>query len=369
MRCFWRMASLALFFGAGGCAMFQPRDHFGAAPVSYDQLVGWNDDDHARALAVFTASCPILAASPREASSGSGLRVPAGVWRSLCAGAARIPSGNETAARRFFEQRFAPYRITNNGHERGLFTGYYEPLLYGSYKKGGDFIYPMYLPPPEMKNGGSSFTHAEIDNGALSRRGLELIWVDDPVMLFFAQIQGSCLIRLRDGRQILAGYAGRNGRPYASLGKIVGDEGIISKDRINFFSLRQWLYDHHQQAFNLMERNPSYVFFRPVDAAGPIGAAGSVLTPGRSLAVDSRYIPYGLPLFLETELPSLRDAAARVPFNRLMIAQDTGGAIRSPVRGDIFFGEGGQAEYLAGYMRNRGTYSLLVPREITGQLQ
>lgn len=368
MRGLRRMASVLLLLSAGGCAYFQPSDHFGATPIAYNQLSGWDTDNHAQALAVFEATCPILANRPRPVSSGSGLKVPGSVWRSLCIEAASVPPNNDMAARQFFEQHFAPYRVTNHGRASGLFTGYYEPLLYGSLRKGGDFIYPMYMPPPEVQKGKPSYTHAEIDSGALSRRGLEMIWVDDPVMLFFAQIQGSCLVRLRDGRQLLAGYAAQNGQPYASLGKIVGDEGIISKDKINFFSLRQWLYAHHDQAIAMMERNPSYVFFRPVDAAGPIGAAGAVLTPERSLAVDSRYIPYGLPLFLETDLPSTQGATATVPFHRLMIAQDTGGAIRGPVRGDIFFGNGQQAEYLAGYTHGRGTYTLLVPREITGEM-
>jgi membrane-bound lytic murein transglycosylase A len=146
----------------------------------------------------------------------------------------------------------------------------------------------------------------------------------------------------------------------------MGDEGYLPKDQINFFTLRQWLYDNPAEAQRLMERNPSYVFFKPLTQSGPVGSVGNVLVPQRSLAVDPKHIPYGLPLFLETQLPSRSGTAT--PFNRIMLAQDTGGAIRGPVRGDIFFGPGEDAEYMAGFMKGRGVYSLLVPREIQSQI-
>jgi membrane-bound lytic murein transglycosylase A len=173
---------------------------------------------------------------------------------------------------------------------------------------------------------------------------------------------------MADGSVMHVGYAGQNGHEYVSLGKIMGDEGVLPKDKINFFTIRQWLYDNPSHAIEMMTRNPSYVFFKPIDREGAVGAVGVVLTPRRSLAIDSKYIPYGLPLFLETTLPGVHGGSA-TSFNRLMVAQDTGGAIRGPVRGDIFFGVGEEAEYLAGYMKNRGTYNLLVPKEAADQLR
>lgn len=148
----------------------------------------------------------------------------------------------------------------------------------------------------------------------------------------------------------------------------MGEENILPKDQINFFTIRQWLYDHPAEAIKLMQRNPSYVFFKILDREGAIGSVGAVLTPWRSMAVDNRFIPYGLPIYLETELPAMPGAGVATPFKRVMVAQDTGGAIRGPVRGDIFFGTGSSAEYMAGYMKGRGVYNLLVPKESAHQL-
>lgn len=362
------LAPLLLVGVLTACGLFKPEDHFGARQLTYQQLDGWWTDDHAKALQVFLQSCPILAAKARPESSGSNLRISESVWKSLCDEAMTVVPGDKDAARDFFERRFIPFRVNNNGEEKGLFTGYYEPVLYGSWKKKGDYKYPLYLPPPELKKGSPYFTHAEINGGALNGRKLELLWVDDPVMLFFMQIQGSGRVVFANGTEIQIGYAGQNGQTYESLGKLAGDEGWIPKDQINFFTLRQWLYDHPERAIDAMEKNPSYVFFKRLEKTGAVGAVGATLTPQRSLAVDSRYIPYGLPLFLETDLPGLNEESAR-PLRQLMLAQDTGGAIKGPVRGDIFFGPGQEAEYLAGYMKGRGVYSLLVPKEAIYQLQ
>lgn len=361
-----RFSAVALLLWCAACAGKQ--DHFESSPLTFEQLDGWYQENHVEALAAFTSSCPVLANKPRPRTAGSNISIPKKVWESICAEARSIPPGNEQAALSFFERRFQPYRVLNNGKDTGLFTGYYEPTLYGSKKRVGDFKYPLYMAPPDMVKGRSYYSHAEINHGALEGRHLELLWVDDPVMLFFMQIQGSGRVRLPDGSEMLVGYAGQNGYGYVSLGKIMGDEGYLPKDGINFFTLREWLYAHPDQAMTMMERNPSYVFFKPLMQSGPVGAVGVVLTPQRSLAVDSRYIPYGLPLFLETELPGLNGNPVATPFHRVMIAQDTGGAIKGPVRGDVFFGGGTNAEYLAGFMKGRGVYSLLVPKEISDQL-
>ncbi len=358
--------SLLLLFWCSACAFFQPKDHFGTRPVSFAALSGWQEDNHLMALKSFLASCPALSAKARPATESSGVRIPEAVWQSLCADA-RQSEASPVLARQFFERRFVPYRVTNNGRDEGLFTGYYEPVLYGAYRQYGDFQYPVYMAPPELKDSRSYYTQAEINRGALEGRKLEMVWVDDPVMLFFLQVQGSGRIKLTTGQQLYIGYAGKNNQPYISLGKVMGDEGLLPKDQINFFTIRQWLYQHHDQAFRLMEKNPSYVFFKTRKEPGAVGAIGAVLTPMRSLAVDNSYIPYGLPLFLETELPPEPQFAPE-PFRRLLIAQDTGGAIKGPVRGDIFFGHGDEAEFFAGYMAKKGVYSILVPREITSQL-
>lgn len=352
------------FFSA--CSWFKVEDRFGAKSISFAALSGWNDDNHTEALAAFISSCPILAKKAKAESTGSKLKISEDVWRSLCDDALRA-QGNTDLAKQFFEARFVPFRVNNNGKAQGLFTGYYEPVLYGSGRKTDDFIYPLYVTPPELKDCKPCYSRDEVDEGMLAGRRLELVWVDDPVMLFFLHIQGSGRVRFANGKEIRVGYAEQNGHPYAGLGKIMGDQGLIPKDQINFFTLRQWLYDNREQARVMMQNNPSYVFFRQNNDPGAIGAVGAILTPERSLAVDSRYIPYGLPLFLETDLPT--EGGAPLPYRRLFIAQDTGGAIKGPVRGDIFFGTGDRAEYLAGYMKNRGAYTLLVPREIAARLR
>ncbi|MEK6746418.1 MAG: MltA domain-containing protein [Pseudomonadota bacterium] len=354
---------LGLLLMASGCADIK-QDHFEARQVGFAELTGWEYDNHLAALETFRNSCGILAVKSRPVTSESGIDISSLLWGSLCNEAGQVM--NNMQAREFFERRFVPYRIANNGKEQGLFTGYYEPVLHGSLRKSGDYKYPLYAAPPELKNQKPYYSRAEIDQGALAKRGLEIVWVDDPVMLFFMQIQGSGRVRLKDGRELRIGYGDQNGHPYVSLGKIMGDEGYLPKDGINFFTIRQWLYENPNKAISLMQRNPSYVFFKIIDKPIVVGSIGAPLTPKRSIAIDSKYIPYGLPLYMETELPGNYGATT---FRRLMVAQDTGGAIRSPVRADIFFGAGDEAEYLAGYMKNQGIYSLLVPKEITSQMQ
>ena len=345
-------------------ACTQP-DHFEARQMTFAELDGWQQDNHQQAIETFLLSCKVFSRKARRESEGSGLEIDEKLWQSLCH-EAEWAKNNPLQAKQFFEDRFAAFRISNNNKEHGLFTGYYEPVLYGSLKKKGDFKYPLYAAPPELKTSKPYYTHAEINKGALKGRKLELLWVDDPVMKFFMQIQGSGRVRLTDGRELFIGYADGNGQPYVSLGKVMRDQGLLPPDQINFFTIRQWLYDNPSRAFALMEENPSYIFFK-IRKEPAVGAAGVQLTPSRSIAIDSRYIPYGLPLYLEVELPALPNKQPTA-FNRLMIAQDTGGAIRGPVRGDIFFGPGDEAEYLAGYMKNRGVYTLLVPKEAAGQL-
>lgn len=352
------MRSLAFItlFILSGCALFKPEDKFESRPIAFAELSGWETGNHDEALASFKNSCPIMEKKPRAASL-SGLNVSASSWKKLCAKADAAISG-----KRFFEENFTPYRISNNGKEQGLFTGYYEPLLYGSLTRHGDYVYPVYGPPPGLARKKPFLTRAQIDQGGLEGKRLEVVWVDDPVMLFFMQIQGSGRIRLENGSEFIAAYADQNGHPYETLGKIMIDEGYLEKGKVNFFTIRQWLYEHKDQAIAMMQRNPSYVFFKRQDKLEVKGAIGAPLTPKRSIAVDSRYIPYGLPLYLETTLPELPGVPER-PFRRLLIAQDTGGAIRSPVRGDVFFGHGQEAEYLAGFMKQRGIYALLLPKD------
>ncbi len=307
-----------------------------------------------------------------------------GAWRGACAAAPGATSPGQ--ARAFFEDWFQPYLVTDRGQPGGLFTGYYEPLLHGSRHFGGAYTVPLYRAPDDLVQVDLSrfkpdlagqmiagridgkqlvpyYGRAEIDGGALAGRGLELVWVDDPVATFFLQIQGSGQIQLDDGELIRVGYDGQNGRQYRAIGRDLVERGAMSLEEVSLQTIRDWLIAHPEQAREVMARNPSYVFLRehpeldPHD--GPIGAEGVPLTAGRSLAVDRRYIPLGVPVWLETTAPWPEGEG---PLRRLMVAQDSGGAIKGPVRGDVFWGSGARAEAIAGHMRSEGRYMVLLPK-------
>jgi membrane-bound lytic murein transglycosylase A len=260
----------------------------------------------------------------------------------------------------------------------GLFTGYYEPLLHGSRQRGGNFQTPILKRPPDLVmvelgrfrpawqgeriagrvvNGSlvPYASRAAIERGALDAMHLELLWVDDPVAAFFLQVQGSGRVMLGDGSIVRLGYDGQNGQAYVALGRLLVARGELTLDTVSLPSIRAWIKAHPQAGAALMDENPSYVFFREQSGDGPLGAEGVVLTPGRSLAVDRNFLPLGAPVFLVAT-----DNGA--PLRRLMVAQDTGGAITGPVRGDIFWGFGDDAERRAGTMRAPGVYYLLLPK-------
>jgi membrane-bound lytic murein transglycosylase A len=359
-------------------------------PISFGDLQGWQQDDPSAAMAAFRRSCARLAARPDTDRMAADLAVAplAGTleaWRGACTAATAEPA-SPGQARAFFEDWFQPWLVTDRGQELGLFTGYYEPLLHGSRRFGGAYTVPLYGAPddlirvdlgrfkPELAGqaitgrvDGSQFVpyfaRAEIDAGALEGRGLELVWVDDPVAKFFLQIQGSGQIQLDDGARIRVGYAGQNGHQYHAIGRDLVALGAMPLEEVSLQSIRDWLIAHPEQADAIMARNGSYVFFdeRPdLDPAdGPIGAQGVPLTAGRSLAVDKRYIPLGAPVWLEATAPWPEGDG---PFRRLLVAQDTGGAIKGPVRGDVFWGTGDRAEAIAGRMRSQGRYVVLLPK-------
>lgn len=315
-------------------------------------------------------------------------------WREPCAAAATVPAGDNAAARLFFERWFVPFLAGNNGQSEGLFTGYYEPELRGSRTRGGRYVVPLYGRPADLVTvdlglfredwRGTNIagrvrdgslrpypTRAEIEAGALKsvKRNdgapLELVWVDDSIDAFFLQIQGSGRIVLDDGSLMRVGYAAANGRPYVAIGRELIRDGALTRDNVSMPAIRAWLAAHPADAAKVMDKDPSFVFFRPLPPPaspddGPPGAQGVALTPGRSLAVDRRFLPLGVPVWLDAEDP--RSAGARV--ERLMIAQDTGGAIRGPVRGDVFWGHGADAALEAGRMRSSGRYWILLPRTV-----
>jgi membrane-bound lytic murein transglycosylase A len=355
-------------------------------PVAFTALPGWREDDPSGALEAFRRSCARLARQDDGTPFGPA-PIPGTVadWRPACADAARTPLAAD-AARAFFEAVFTPYRVTDRGRAEGLFTGYYEPLLAGARTPDDRFRYPLYRRPPDLVGVDLGrfdpelsgrriagrvedgqlipyYPRASIEQGALAGRGLELLWLDDPIGRFFLQIQGSGQIRLREGGIVRVGYADQNGHPYYAIGRELAAMGAIPQERMSMQAIRAWLLANPAKAPEIMAKNRSYVFFREqpelAGAPGPLGAQGVPLTPGRSLAVDRRFLPLGAPLWLDASAPY---PEGERPLRRLLVAQDTGGAIRGPVRGDLFWGSGPLAEHLAGHMQSTGRLFLLLPR-------
>lgn len=336
-------------------------------PISFAEIEGWAGDDHAAAFATLLKSC-------RKSSASN----------SACKDALALGDNvDRDVARRFFETHYTPYRVDEE--QPGLVTGYYEPELNGSRERSGSFQVPVYRRPDDlvqvkpdllrafyndglsvMRRNGEElvpyYTRAEIESGALSGRGLELLYLDDPVELFFMQIQGSGRVRLTDGSWVRLGYAAKNGHPYTSIGKRLAERSDRPKD-LTMEGLKSWLRADPARGRALMQENKSYVFFRELPeaeaGAGPIGAQGVALTPGRSLAVDAAYHKLGVPVFVAA--PDLKGEDGK-PFRRLMIAQDVGSAIRGPERGDIFFGTGEAAGAIAGGAAHPARFFILLPK-------
>jgi len=367
------------------------------ARADFADLPGWRDDDLAAALPAFLRSCRRLASRRDDAPmGGAGFFGTVADWRPACAAAARVPAGDlaadRAAARAFFESAFTPFAATNHGRAEGLFTGYYEPTLYGSRRRGGRFTVPLLARPPELvtvdlgrfrpdwkgrRIAGRVVQgtlepfpdRAAIAAGALAGRHLEIVWVDDPVDAFFLEIQGSGRVELAEGGTIRLGFAAQNGRPYTPIGRELVAKGALRKDEVSLQSIRRWLADHPQAAPEVMAQNASYVFFEREEGEGPIGTEGVVLSPGRSLAVDTAFLPLGLPLWLAGSAPSPAAAAPDRPLRRLLVAQDTGGAIRGPVRGDVFWGHGEEAAAVAGRMKHPGRLWALLPKALAARLR
>lgn len=349
------------------------------APLAYASLTGWAADDHRAALTAFGRGAAVLAEHPPKARE---IAVdPAALARRLReaeALARDIPAG---VARAFFEEAFEPREILPAGS--GFFTGYYEPIVAGSRVPTDRFRTPLYRapddlveidpenPPPGLPPGfrfarktPAGLTEhpdrAAIMDGFLAGRGLELVWLADPVDAFFVHIQGAARVRLTDGSTLRVTYAAKTGHPYTAVGKVLVERGALTLASATMAGIRGWLAAHPADAAAVMAKNRSFIFFREAPAGGaddgPVAAAKVALTAGRSLAVDRLLHSFHLPVWIETTLPDGK------PWRRLMVAQDTGSAIIGPGRGDIFFGSGDEAGAVAGAMRAAGRFIVLVPR-------
>lgn len=364
------------------CAPRVTEDRAVLTPASFKDLPGWSRDDPRGALAALARSCERRTRRPPGRPVGPfGIGGRESDWATACAALATAPAVPDAlAARALVEKHFRVYALSGPEGSDGLFTGYYEAAARGARRKSSRYNVPLYRRPPDLIDvdlgafsqefrgrtiagrvqGGRLVPYAErrrIGDGALTGKGLELLWLDDPVDAFFLEIQGSGRITLPDGSVMRVGFAAKNGRPYTAIGRLLIDMGAMTREQVSMQSIRAWLAAHPDRARAVMDANAAYVFFREVKGDGPIGAEGVALTAGRSLAVDRRYLPLGAPVFVAAEDP---DGSA-APFRGLMVAQDTGGAIRGAVRGDIFLGAGAAAADRAGRMKLRGRAWLLLP--------
>lgn len=387
MKALYRI--LGLFLVLVSCAVPPDAPRLDLGKISFNDLAGWRDDTQAPALAAFRRSCAKMATAPDDQpldpAGGVGGRMAD--WRAACEAAGAVAKGDDGAARRFFETRFTPLRMSDRGETEGLFTGYYEPLLNGAKAPGGRFTVPIHGLPENLVtvdlglfaddlaarriagrvvDGALAPYHRrdEIVAGALRGTAPVLAWVDDPVDAFFLHVQGSGRIGLVDGGVMRVGYAAANGRAYVSIGRTLIEQGAISREAVSMQTIRAWLASNPERIDEILGRNPSYVFFRELVGDGPLGAQGVALTPGRSLAVDRAFLPLGAPVWLDIMAPSADIGGPDRTLRRLVIAQDVGGAIKGPLRGDLFWGFGPEAEWVAGRMKHRGGYVLLLPKPL-----
>jgi peptidoglycan lytic transglycosylase A len=357
------------------------------APLAWSDVAGWNDDDHLQAFKAFRASCKPIAAQhdvpPDSKALGTSLRDP-------CRAARATEISDGARARVFFEDHFLPLQISRLGEDQGFVTGYYEPVIDGSRTRTDVYTVPVYRRPSNLfvrgfnqssvslPNKGEVFRkigrrklvpyydRAQIEDGAIAGRGLEIAWLKSQTDLLFAQIQGSARIRLEDGSTVRINYDSFNGYPYTAVGRVLIDRGIIPKEQMSMQKIREWMEQNPDGAGELRRQNRSYVFFHEVplsDKDEAVGAQGVPLTPGRSIAVDKALHVYGTPFFIAGELP-IDSEQSRTPFHRLMIAQDTGSAIVGPARADLYFGAGAEAGRVSGRLRHNMHFVILVPKSL-----
>jgi len=336
--------------------------------ASWQDLPDWREESPELAWESMLTSCRALAKQD--------------AWREVCAAAESIKEPDREAARRFFELHLTPFQLTNaDGSEEGLVTGYYEPLLKGSRKRSARYRFPVFGVPddmlvldltevyPELKGmrlrgrlDGRRivpyYDRAQIEQGRAALAGKEIVWVEDVIELFFLQIQGSGRVTLDTGETIRVGYADQNGHPYRSIGRLLVERGELPLERASMQGIQAWARRNPEKLSDLLNYNASYVFFRelPSSLPGPLGALGVPLTARRSVAVDARFVPLGAPVYLATTWP-----LSSRPLNRLMLAQDTGGAIRGAVRADFFWGFGEEAAREAGRMKQSLRMWVLLP--------
>ena len=344
-------------------------------PLSFAKLDGWKSDDHAAALAAFLKSCGAILQGSKTRRAARPIY--GGLYQA-CEHASKAGPMDREQARAFFENNFTPVRILPELHTYGyytgadgFYTGYYETEVIGSRVKTDEYSVPLYKVPAGVAGKKSTvfaqFDRKEIESGALNGKGLEICWVKNPVDVFFAQIQGSTRVKLDDGEMLRLNYIASNGKPYTPVGRIMIDQGLCPAEDMSLDRIRDYMEANPKEGAELRLKNRSYVFFsetRLKPDEEPLGAQGIPLTPMRSIAVDPRIHVYGTPIWIDAKLPITSDVP-QDKFQHLMIAQDTGSAIRGPARADIYFGHGEDVPHIAGRIKQFGKFVMLMPKGVT----
>ena len=374
---------LIIFLLSACAGPLQPaKPELNLKPANFAELPGWQKENFKTLMPAFEKSCKrILIGDPSKRLGALEQAGNYGDWQPACNRFLALDKADSAGIRHFFETHFSPHQVLADDEPEGLFTGYYEASLKGSRTKGGPYQIPLHARAEDLVmvqlgefredlkgrriagrviNGQLKpyEARADIVAGRWPHDDKVLVWVDSPVDAFFVQIQGSGVVELAEGGILRIGYAGQNGHVYYAIGRELIKRGALSKENVSMQSIRTWLENNPDEADEIMNTNESYVFFKQLDGQGPVGGEGIELTPGRSLAVDRSLLAYGLPLWTDIEEP----IAGAGRLQHLMIAQDTGGAIRGPVRGDVFWGYGETAETLAGPMKSKGRYWVLLPK-------
>jgi len=344
------------------------KSNFSIKQVSFSALKNWDQDQHLLALKAFVNSCKSFSLMyDYQEIGGKIAKIQIADLKEICDIATIIKDMDEKYAKIFFENWFVPFQVSDNDNKsQGLFTGYFEINLSGSRVKTGRYKYPIYSRPKDLGK-DLYYSRKDIDNGAISGENLELLYVDDPVELFLLHIQGSGSVTLRDDKIVKIGYNGSNNMPYTSISKYFINNKIFSADEISATTITNWLSENQQQANAVMHLNESYIFFKLLDSDKIKGALGAPLTPERSLAIDKSIIPLGLPIYIDTKVT--RADSSKETYRRLMVAQDTGSAIKGAIRGDIFFGASQRARDLASNTKNYGKYYILLPANIISKIK
>jgi len=377
----WIVSLLLVLFST--TCLAESDEHLNLQATSFRNLPGWKSDQQQQAFEAFLKSCRIF--TDNKVVGSPVIPLHQQQWATICHAATKVHPVTQRSARSFFEKWFQPVAISKNHNPMGTFTGYYLPTIPARLHQEGAFNVPLYTKPRDLisvnlgdfnpalagktlvgKLVGSRLVpyntpREKINQGALAGRSKIIAWVN-PVDRFFLQVQGSGAIQFDDGSTLFVSFDGKNGSPYSSIGRILVENNVLQLEQASMQNIKNWLLLHPRIGQKLMNQDASFVFFKPIKSSSAFGTHSIPLTAERSLAVDQEIIPIGIPMWLSTKMPNPKHTQQPEPFQHLMVSQDTGGAIRGTIRGDVFWGAGDRAEIIAGHMNSPGRYWLLLPR-------